>query len=159
MDIRIRTARSDDYEALCEVFEEGDSLHRDALPQVFRTPKGPVRARQYIERILDDENAALFVAEHGDRVVGAVHIFLREAPDIPIMVPRRYAVIDNIVVRQSVRRHGVGRALLRQAHRWAREAGAKQVELNVWEFNREAITFYEKQGYTTASRRMWSALE
>jgi len=36
--------------------------------------------------------------------------------------------------------------------------GVKEVELNVWEFNQDAISFYEKLGYTTVSRKMWRSL-
>ena len=32
----IRPARPEDYEAICEVLDEVDALHRDALPQIFR---------------------------------------------------------------------------------------------------------------------------
>ena len=45
--------------------------------------------------------------------------------------------------------------LLAQAHDWAAPRSAAQIELNVWEFNRGAIEFYERCGYTTASRKMW----
>jgi ribosomal protein S18 acetylase RimI-like enzyme len=34
-----------------------------------------------------------------------------------------------------------------------------EVELTVWEFNEDAIAFYEKLGYTTILKRLWKALE
>jgi len=38
----IREAAADDYEVLCELFDEVDALHRDNLPQIFQKPTGPV---------------------------------------------------------------------------------------------------------------------
>lgn len=154
----IRTATQEDYEHLCEAFAEGDAHHRKDLPQVFREPDGSVRTREFISAILSDENATLLVADHDGQIIGLVHILLRETPDISVMVPRRYAVIDNLVVAKRFRRSGVGQLLMQKAHQWAVSRGVVEVELNVWEFNQGAIAFYEKLGYTTASRRMWKSL-
>lgn len=158
MRFSIREATLRDYEALCEVIEVVDSLHREALPHVYRKPDGPARDRGFISGIIADANHALFVAERDGRVIGLVHVLVRWTPDIPIVVPRRYAVIENIVVRENYRRFGVGRALVERAHQWALDKGITQVELTVWEFNQGAIAFYEKLGYETASRRMWKWL-
>jgi GNAT superfamily N-acetyltransferase len=105
-----------------------------------------------------DENAALLIAEFEGHMVGFIHVLIREAPDIPIRVPRRYAVVDNLVVRKRFRRHGAGRSLMEHAHRWALDKKVSHVELNVWEFNKEAFAFYDKLGYETANRRMWKSL-
>lgn len=158
MELSIREASDQDYEGLCEVFAEVDALHREALPHLFREPDGPARAREYISSIIADENAAIFVAESDNQIIGFVHICLREPPDIPIMVPRHYASINDLAVRRRFRRSGIGRSLIERAHQWARDKGVTQVELTVWEFNKEAIAFYEKLGYKTASRRMSRSL-
>ena len=158
MQFFIREANQEDYEGLCGVFAEGDAFHCKALPHVFRESYGPARTKEYISGIIADENAELFVAESDDQIIGAVHIFVREAPDIPIMVSRKYAVIDNLVVMKRFYRSGVGQSLLEEAQRWAMDKKVNQVELNVWEFNKGAIAFYEKLGYRTASRKMWRSL-
>jgi GNAT superfamily N-acetyltransferase len=73
---------------------------------------------------------------------------------VPILVPRRYAVIDNIIVRAERRGHGIGLALMEAAETWALSLGAEMVELTVYLFNRRAIRFYEELGYSTLSQRM-----
>jgi ribosomal protein S18 acetylase RimI-like enzyme len=154
----IREANPEDYESLCEVFSEIDTLHRGALPHVYRKPDGPGRSEEYISSVIADENTALFVAQSDGGIVGLVQILLREASDISIMVPRRYATIGTLVVKRGFRRSGVGRALMERAHQWAQARGASQVELGVWEFNKGARAFYERLGYSTASRRMCRVL-
>lgn len=44
---------------------------------------------------------------------------------------------------------------MESAYLWAKKRGATEVELEVWEFNQDAISFYEKLGYETAKRTMW----
>ncbi len=67
--------------------------------------------------------------------------------------------MENLAVKEKFRCSGVGRALVEMAHQWTLDKGITQVELNVWEFNKEAIAFYEKRGYTTTSRKMWKSLK
>jgi GNAT superfamily N-acetyltransferase len=154
IEITIRQATGDDYEALCALLEEVDALHREQVPQVFRRPAGPVRERDYIDGLLADESAGLFLALADGRPAGSLLVLLRDAPPIPILVPRRVAVVDNLVVKASFRGSGVGRALMDRAEAWAAQHGAGAVELSVFEFNRQAIGFYESLGYETITRRM-----
>jgi ribosomal protein S18 acetylase RimI-like enzyme len=121
---------------------------------VYRDPGGPPRSREYIASIIGDEHDVLLIAESADKVIGLIHACIREARDIPILVPRRYVAIESLVVAAGSRRRGVGRALMEAAHRWAQEQGVEQIELGVWEFNQGALAFYQKLGYRTAIRRM-----
>jgi ribosomal protein S18 acetylase RimI-like enzyme len=152
--LTVRAATGADYEALCALFDEVDALHREAAPDVFRAPDGPARARAYVDELLADEATAVFVAAQGEAPVGAVVVMVRDAPDIPIFVPRRFAVVDNLVVGRRFRRAGAGRALMARAEAWAAAQGADRVDLNVYAFNEGAIAFYERLCYTTSMQRM-----
>ncbi len=158
MDYSIRQATQADYSSLCKLFAEADAYHSQAVPHVFRPANGPARTPEYIADILGNETSRLFVAEHEGQVMGLVHVDIREAPDHPIMTPRRYAKVDDLVVGKDFRRFGIGQSLMNTVHQWARERGVHEIELNVWEFNQGAIALYEKLGYKTAARRMWTTL-
>ena len=159
MEITIRPATAPDYEELCQVIDQADKLHRDNLPHLFQKPAGPVRDPDYLLSVMEDPDHGLFVAEAGGRIAGYVHAILREMPAIPIVVPRRLVIVDNLCVREKVRRAGIGRALMSRAHVWARAHGASEIELTVYEFNEAAIAFYQGLGYKTVSRRMALPLE
>jgi GNAT superfamily N-acetyltransferase len=155
----VRPARESDYEGLCAVMAEADTLHVRGVPDVFRRQDGPVRSLEFICSLLQDPRTGLFVAESQGRIVGMAHIDIRESPDVPVFKPREYAVIADIVVTRRLRRQGIGRALAESCHRWAVEQGVHQVELNVWEFNKAAIAFYTRLGYRTATRRLRRRLD
>jgi len=157
MEFSIREAVTADYEGMCEVFEEIDACHREALPHIFQKPDRIARTREYISDIIACKDAALFVAEYKSQLIGLVHINVRETPDIPLMVPRRYAVISDLIVKKRFHRFGVGRSLVETAYQWALNKGLTEIELSVWEFNEGAIAFYERLGFTTASRMMWKS--
>ena len=152
--MRIRKATVDDYEALCAVIQEADALHCEHLPHIFQPCPGPARDRNYIVGLIEDPMAMLWVAEHKGQLVGFINVTVRDAADIPLLVPRRYAFVENIVVKEGFQRRGVGEALMARAHRWAEAQGARTMELNVYEFNQAAQAFYRKLGYETLTRRM-----
>ncbi len=154
MEISVRKATADDYNSLCELFNEGDALHRDNLPHIFQKPNGAAREKDYYLGLIADENVALLVAEAGGNLVGFVHAIVRDRSVIPVFVPRRYAIVDGIVVKSGFQNHGIGRILMDKMHEWATAKGATSIELNVYEFNKTAISFYERLGYQTLSRKM-----
>jgi diamine N-acetyltransferase len=159
MEISIRKATADDYNTLCELFDEVDALHRDNLPHIFQKPSGSVREQEYYSGLIADENVALLVAQAGERLVGFIHAVCKDTPAIPVLVPRRYAIVDGIGVKAGFQNHGIGRILMDKIQEWAIEKDAISIELNVYEFNRTAISFYERLGYQTFSRRMSKELK
>jgi len=58
------------------------------------------------------------------------------------------------MVSSPFRRNGIGTRLVRIARRWAREKGATEMRLGVWEFNEAARKFYETLGFKTLKRGM-----
>jgi diamine N-acetyltransferase len=158
MSVAVRPATAVDYDALCALLDEIHSLHCAALPHLFRKPAGPVSEPEYIQALLADENVGLFVADVDGQVAGFIHAVVRESPALSIFVPRRYAVVDTLTVQASHRRRGIGRALMAHVQEWAIAKGATAIELNVHEFNREAIRFYEGLGYKAARRTMSKSL-
>ena len=147
MDFLVREAHREDYEQLDGLFADLDVVHRQALPAIFQEAGRPARSKKYIFDIITNENAALFIAECNGQIVGFIQLLIKETPNIPIMVPRRYVVIDDLLVKENFRRFGVAKSLVTRVHEWALANDISQVELNVWEFNKIAVTFYEKIGY------------
>ncbi|HUM26376.1 MAG TPA: GNAT family N-acetyltransferase [Anaerolineales bacterium] len=154
MEIHIRKATANDYDDLCELFDEVDALHRVNLPHVFQKSTGPAREKDYYLGLIADENIGLFVAEMKEKLAGFVHVLVRDTPVFSIVIPRRYAIVDGIAVKSEFQKHGIGKMLMDKAQEWAETKDAEFMELNVYEFNRNAISFYEGLGYQSSSRKM-----
>jgi ribosomal protein S18 acetylase RimI-like enzyme len=159
MEITIRRAVEADYDELCKLWDEVDRLHRQRLPDIFRKPDGPVREWDYFIELLADENTAIFLAEQSGELVGFIHVLVAQTREHPLLVPRRFAVVDNLVVAERARRQGVGSLLIEEAEGWARKHNLSSIELTVYEFNQGAIALYEMTGYETLFRRMTKTLE
>jgi GNAT superfamily N-acetyltransferase len=96
--------------------------------------------------MLFDAQGAIFVAEieGGDSsvVAGFVRIVDVQSPGRGALRPRRFALVDDLVVDPAFRRSGLGTRLLQTAEAWARERGVEALEVTVWAFNQAAQDLY-----------------
>jgi ribosomal protein S18 acetylase RimI-like enzyme len=159
MEIEIREASLSDHAALSSLFKEVDALHREHLPHLFREADGVARDLPYYSSLLADENFVFFVAEVEGDLVGLANGVIRDAPAISLLVPRRYMIVDTLVVASEFRGHGIAQMLMDKLQEWAIEKGATSMELTVYEFNESAIAFYQKLGYQNLSRKMSKLLD
>src|SRR5690349_10060999 len=83
----------------------------------------------------------IIVAEE-DGVVGVLHVFERPALDKGCE-----AVVQALVVDDSVRSRGVGEALMREAEAWAARRGLAATSLYTRVDRERARSFYERIGY------------
>ena len=152
----IRPAAASDFKRLCKLFEELDEFHRRGRPDLFVKPDGQAREVGEIEALIAGPGSTILVA--GDsafpHLIGLATLRIRETPALPIQPARRIAEVTNLGVAKHARRHGVGRALMREARAWAVQQGVAAMELGVHEFNAGAIAFYEALGFRTVTRRL-----
>lgn len=146
--MKIRVLQEKDFEDYVLLFEEVDSLHRAAKPEIFREPDLPFRTLEGFRDLLANPRVCLMAADIEGKCVGLVHAVHQVFGGQWIRRPRNWVLIDNLVVGTSARRGGIGRALVEAVRRWAADQGAEELELRVYDFNREAIAFYSKMGFS-----------
>jgi RimJ/RimL family protein N-acetyltransferase len=97
--------------------------------------------RRYLKAVHRHSDAAVFVAEDGDRIVG--RLSLARDPH-----PASQHVADlGLMVAAGYRRRGIGKVLLEEAVRWARASRVRKLELHVFPWNEPARRLYESFGF------------
>jgi RimJ/RimL family protein N-acetyltransferase len=97
--------------------------------------------RRYLRAIRRSSDAAVFVAETEEGIVGRLSVARDAHP------ASRHVADLGLMVAPSHRRHGIGRALLARAVEWGEEAGIEKLELHVFPHNEPAIRLYEQFGF------------
>jgi ribosomal protein S18 acetylase RimI-like enzyme len=153
MNLEIRLATESDFEQVGNIFAEENRYHAELMPEVFQVAD-PIMTSEWYSGVLKDSRTALFVAELEAEVVGVALVELKTNLDDPIFRQRRYVYIDEIAVAASHRGQGIGRLLMERIRQWGQEQGITEIELQVWERNGHAISFYKKLGYQMWRRTM-----
>ena len=129
MNCTIREASPDDLD---DVF---------ALTEQFAASFRPDRESfdHCVSHLMPDESAKLFVAEYDGQIAGYCLGFDHYA----LYANGRVSWVEEITVREELRRKGIGRALMNACEAWARLRGSKLVGLAT----RRAAQFYAALGY------------
>lgn len=149
----IRMALAEELPRINELRRQVNELHVAGEPAIFK-PGFPAELENYIYEVFADPMKKVVVAELDGRICGFAVLNHIIRPENPFMFERNYLDIDEFCVDQTVRRRGVATAMIDFIRDFARAEGHTRLELNMWEFNREALRFYEAAGFTTYRRYM-----
>jgi GNAT superfamily N-acetyltransferase len=144
----VRPAAVSDIARLLEMYRELDETHQLQHPQLF--PPAVERDAARVERMLADPKVGIFVATlpSVDPAIGFVRVVDVQTPDGGVLLPRRFGLVDELVVMPEHRRAGVANALLVEVEAWARQRGIGALEVTVWAFNHSARELYAKEGFS-----------
>lgn len=155
MKLSIREAVSDDYLNISKLTLEVHSLHLKNRPDVYLDISNPL-AKEYFDNLLSDINTKIFVAENTVNKELAAYSILKamSTQSIPILVPQKFVYIDDFSVNSKYRKNGIGKLLFNHIVEYSKSISAASLQLTVWEFNKDAIKFYEAMGMKTRNRRL-----
>ncbi len=151
--LKIRFAREEELKQVNKLRKQVNDLHVAGKPDVFK-PGFSDELQDYIFAIWEDPRKDIVVAERGGTICGFAVLNHITRPENPFMFERNFLDIDELGVDISSRRQGIATAMIRFICDYAREKGFQKLELNMWEFNRDALAFYEAAGFTTYRRYM-----
>jgi ribosomal protein S18 acetylase RimI-like enzyme len=153
MTLVIRNAVQEDYDAVNAIIREGQVEHAQALPSVFANVERVV-AMGWYRSFSGQSSKCILVADLDGIPVGVAMLEVKHSPAYEALVPRRYVYLNELAVALAHRRKGIGKMLVQACLVWSKEREASGLELNVWEFNQEAISFYQSLGLNTLNRTM-----
>ena len=149
----VRFAREADLEQVNRLRKEVNDLHVAGKPEVFK-PGFCDELRDYVHVIFADPAKRIVVAEDSGEVCGFAVLNHIVRPENPFMFVRDFLDIDEFAVDEGHWRQGIATAMIGFIREWAKAQGFTRLELNMWEFNRGALAFYEAAGFTTYRRYM-----
>ena len=144
MNVEIRPAIPADLPALLDLYEqlaEGHAHHPIAIAQAEAA---------LAEITAQLPGRTLLVGLSDGAVAGTVDLLL-VGPSLT-HGGHPWAIVENVVVDQAARRRGVGRALMEEAVRRAREAGCHRIQLLSNHRRTEAHAFYRALGFVASAQ-------
>ncbi len=151
--IKVRFSKKSEMEAVNAIRKQVHMVHANGRPDIFRRKFGRKLAEHIYEFFRGDQSRVV-VAKSGGEICGFASIEVIQKPRSPYNRARSFLRVTEFGVDIQHRRQGIGMALMHFIKQYAAEKGLDTVELDVWEFNKGALKFYESQGFTTYRRYM-----
>lgn len=149
-----REGNRKDYGRLKPIHKEVHDFHVKGRPDKYR-PSEETLDEGYFNSLIDEPDGRIYIIENDRRdIIGFTFLRLKSSPDRRTYVKETQLFIEDIGVAEAYKGKGLGKMLFEKAVEIAKELKAESLELGVWEFNQNAIQFYESLGMNTQVRRM-----
>ena len=138
MNLQIREATLEDInKGLLEVFIEGYRYHQNGRPDIFEMVSDEELKNDLIQNF---DRLSTIVILDNDNIVGYLSYKIKKHHTGKLDV-------DQLVILEQYRGKGLGKKLMDEAKKIAKENNCNRIELNCWLFNENALAMYEHIGY------------
>lgn len=147
MTMNIKTCNQDDLQALQEISVE-------TFTETFQEQNTPENMQAYLENAytldklqqeMAQQNATFFFVYYNDQLAGYMKVNTDKAQSEE--VGEDALEIERIYIRSDFQRKGLGKYLMDKAIEIAKDKKKEKIWLGVWEYNEQALLFYEKNGF------------
>ncbi|HHX71695.1 MAG TPA: GNAT family N-acetyltransferase [Clostridiales bacterium] len=150
----VRKATKEDAPEIIRLLRQISTLHSVGRPEIFK-PDSTKYTEQELTEQIENKKLIIFVAEEeAGTLLGYAICILRDYQNNNVIHPHKVLYLDDLCVDEEKRGKKVGQLLMDVVEAEAAALGCMFVELNVWVFNKRAIGFYERNGFSPRSIRM-----
>src|SRR5262245_34887804 len=111
---------------------------------------------QFLHNALQSGNWSIWVAEHHQRLIANIYVYLVQKVPRPGRFGMRYGYATNVYTEPNFRNAGIGAALLQHVIAWARD---QQLELLLVWPSEESVRFYARAGFIPSPTAMELSIE
>jgi ribosomal protein S18 acetylase RimI-like enzyme len=152
--VEFRSALLDDFSRIADLKRQIHSAHFKHAPDFYRNVDQPLTEEEY--RTLLDPNAVhrAYVLLDDNRIVAYAFTQLRELQNHSLIHDQKQLFLDDLCVDTNLRGRGYGARLIQEIQHIAEATGCETIELDVWDWNHQAIEFYKHHGLQFTRLRM-----
>lgn len=154
LNLKIRQAKEEDYSAVDLLYCQTYNLYHKNIPGDYKKPPAKTLPKGTFLNMLEDKDALVLVAEINNEVAGVLYAVVEKDEGNEWTVPYHRVSVEEVSVHPNFIHQGVGTKLMNEIEKWAEKQGIKDMITLVFDFNKNAIKFYEKNGYKPYSIKM-----
>ena len=144
--MKIREAKKEDLKQITPILEQISKMHYENRPDIFRNKDMSVIEEEAKEIIESNERKMVVAIDNNSKIYGLLIYKIKEVKFHTNLKDYKSLWIEELGVEQNCRKTGIGKMLIDEAEKIAKLLNCKRIELNCWNFNENAINFYEHMG-------------
>jgi ribosomal protein S18 acetylase RimI-like enzyme len=141
--MEIRKAVANDIPEIKKLFWELDTDAIKNQPEHFQRSE---RTENYIMEIIESQKSDFLVAVLNNEITGFSLLNEKEVKGMSLLIPCKYAYLQDFIVQEKYRNRGIGTQLLKASKQWAKEHNMEYLRLSVFPTNDSGIRFYKRHG-------------
>ena len=149
----VRVAKQSEFSRINELRKQVNDLHVEGRPAHFK-PGFCEELRNYLQVFFDDPDRAVIVAEHSGEICGFAMVRHVRREETPYRYADAFYEVEEFGVDAAHQRQGIATEMFMFIKADAKLHGFDRIDLNMWEFNENALAFYEAMGMKTYRRYM-----
>lgn len=151
--MEIHLEKTQDPLILSALNESVQEYHHVHYPADFKAYNQTEIARAF-EEMLSSADCYAYVARVNQEPVGYILCFLQQRKENAFQYAQRNLHIDQIGIKETHRKMGIGQALMHHVFKLAHELNVDQIQLDHWAVNVEAKRFFEHLGFELSKANM-----
>ena len=152
--IEFRIAQPNEFLRVAELKKQIHADHVRNAPDFYRDVEEPLTAEEYNACLDPSSRRCAYVLADGGWIVAYAFTQVLEFQNHSFIHDHKQLFLDDLCVDEALRGRGYGKRLMQEIASLAKESGCRTVELNVWDWNRNAVAFYKVLGLSFTRLRM-----
>lgn len=152
--MQIREAKIEDIEQIVIILEQISKIHYEKRPDIFKKKSKNEIRKNAIEMLKDKKRKIIVAVDDTLKIYGLIIYNIKEVKEHINLRDFKVLWIEELGVDESYRKNGIGKMLMEKVEEDAKMLDCTRIELNCWDFNNNAISFYERFGMRTQRRIM-----
>ena len=157
--MRVRKAKIEDLDKMINILEQISNLHSENRPDIFKEKSREQIEKTLMETMNNQERKLIVATDDTMKIYGLLIYTIKEVKEHINLKDSKILWIEELGVDEKYRKKGIGKILMNEAEKIAKELDCRRMELNCWDFNENAIDFYEAIGMNTQRRIMEKRIE
>lgn len=147
--MKIRKAKIKDLKDIVELSYKSVIYHKKLNPYYDTSKDVKEVLTKSLKKNIYSSNSCIFIAEENNKIIGYLLVFKVDRPEM--FKIKRAGLIADVFIEDGYRRTGIGNKLIKECFKWLKEGRINFVEINVEVSNKQAINFWNKEGFKDVS--------
>lgn len=152
--VTIRKATEKDYSVINSLYFETYSLYYENIPETYKKTKKDVLPKGTFINMVEDSDSLVIVAEIENKIVGFLYAVIEKDEGDDWSNSYRRISIEEISVFPAFTKQGIGTLLMKNVENWAKDKKINDLTALVYDFNKKALAFYDKNNYKPYSIKL-----
>ncbi|MEB2275931.1 GNAT family N-acetyltransferase [Bacillus sp. ILBB4] len=153
----MKISRTLDAGKIAKLNQSVHQLHVELYPQHFQTYDFH-QVHEFFKKVMKDDRFIFLLGEDEGQHVGFAWLEIKQYSETVFKKAYESIYVHQINIAESYKNKGFGSSLMKEIYSIARTNDINTIELDYWNDNTIAESFYEKEGFVTYRKMAYKEL-